>query len=416
MALPPTPARRVAAFENLAFGMFVHWGLYSQLGRGEWVQHFEKIPSSEYLKLMETFTAEDFDAVALANLAKKSGMKYVTLTSRHHEGFSLYDTRGLSKLDVTNTPCGRDLIYEFTEACRGEGIVPMLYHTTLDWNDPRFESDWDGYLQYLRDSVEVLCTNYGDIGGFWFDGNWSKKGADWQEAALYEVIRKHQPETIIVNNTGVDALGQTGHPEIDSVTFERSRPEPMDRSGAAKYIAGEMCHTMNFHWGVAKTDFNLLSPAHIIEELCNSRRAGANLLMNLGPESQGRLPEYESTAFSKVGEWIDLMGGDAGVLYHGRPCEVTGEAGDFALRMGDSLYLFITGITPTSNTQYHGVPHRGAGPRPFSYVSSRFSSALWLDNGEELEFEQDLESQVLTLHATDYPYGTNTVVRVARLS
>lgn len=394
--------------------MFVHWGLYSQLGRGEWVEHAEKIPRDEYLKLMRTFTAKDFDAVKLAKAAKRSGMKYITHTTRHHEGFSLYDTHGLSELDVTHTPCGRDLVREYVDACDAEGIVPMFYHTTLDWNDARFESDWDGYLQYLRDSVELLCTKYGKIGGLWFDGNWSKPGADWQEDQLYAVIRMHQPEAIIINNTGTDAHGRTGNPEIDSVTFERGRPEPMNRVGQSKYIAAEMCHTMNFHWGVARNDFNMLSPAHVIEELCFARRAGGNLLMNIGPCEQGALPPYETAALALVGDWIALHGGEQGPIYRGRPCGVTGEGNDFALKLDGDLYLFVTDLTPTSNTLIHGIQRRGPGARTFSGVAGEYGKAVWMDNGEELK--TDREGDRLTVHATDYPYGTNTVIRVARLS
>ncbi|MFZ4508256.1 MAG: alpha-L-fucosidase [Fimbriimonas sp.] len=414
MSQLPQASKRVSDFESMAFGMFCHWGLYSQKGRGEWVQNMEGIKGEEYLKLMKTFTAKDFDARKFARAAKRAGMKYITLTSRHHEGFSLYDTRGLSKLDVTHTPCKRDLIREFTDACRKEGIVPMLYCTTLDWNDPRFNSDWDGYLKYLRDSVELLCTHYGKIGGFWFDGNWSKPNADWKESQLYAVIRRLQPEAMIINNTGIDAMGRAGNPEVDSVTFERGRPTPLDRKNAPKYLTSEMCHTMNFHWGIGNRDFNFLSPAHVIEELCFARRAGANLLMNVGPEAQGKLPEYETAALAKVGEWLQLHGGAEGVMYRGRPCGVTGEGEDFALQMGDDLYLFITDLTATSNTQVHGVKKRGPGPRKFMNVSGRFKEARWLDNGESLKFGADDKS--LTLQATGYPYGTNTVIRIARLT
>lgn len=410
----PTPSAHVAAFELMAFGMFVHWGLYSQMGQGEWIQNAKKIPGEEYLKLMESFTAEDFDAAVLAKAAKRAGMKYITLTSRHHEGFSLYDTRGLSRLDVMHTPAKRDLIAEFTAACRAEGLVPMVYHTTLDWNDARFTSDWYGYLNYLRDSVELLCTEYGAMGGFWFDGNWSKPDADWKEDELYAVIRKHQPEAMIINNTGVDALGHVGNPEIDSVTFERGRPKPIDRSKARKYIAGEMCHTMNFHWGFARKDFNFLSPAHVIEELCFARRAGANLLMNIGPEPQGKVPEYEAAALAKVGDWINLHGGAEGVMYGGRPTNVSGDGDDFALEFKGDLYLFVTELTQVSNTQVHGRTERGPGPRTFRGIESAYRNAVWVDNGEELKLSQDGET--LTLEATGYPYGTNTVIRIARLS
>ena len=411
----PTPAPRIARFERMAFGMFVHWGLYSQIGRGEWAKSFQKIPTDEYMRLMSTFTAKDFNAREWARIAKRAGMKYITLTSRHHDGFSHYDTRGLSKYDVMHTPAKRDLIKEFTEGCRKEGILPMLYCTTLDWSEPRFESDFPAYLQYLRDSIEILCTRYGPIGGFWFDGNWSKPKADWQEDKLYAIIRKHQPEALIINNTGIGAGGKLGNPEIDSVTFERGRPQPLDRRGHPKYVAAEMCHTMNFHWGIATRDFNMLSPAHVIEELCLSRRAGANLLMNLGPEAQGKLPEYETAAFARVGDWIRMHGGDQGPIYQGLPTTIKGSGDDFALQLGDELYLFVLNLTATANTQAHGSEGRGPGKRVFNNVPKAYSNAAWMDNDEKLTLEYDGGAKRLTLNATGYPYGTNTVVRVARL-
>ena len=245
------PEKRIADFEKLGFGMFVHWGLYSQLGEGEWVYDFHKdnYPMSEYCKLQDTFTAEDFDAEEMVLAAKRAGCKYITLTTRHHEGFSLYDTCGLNTYDAPHSPAGRDLIKEFVDACNKHGIIPFFYHTTLDWYNEDFNNDFDTYLEYLRKSVEILCTNYGKIGGLWFDGNWSKLDADWKEGELYATIRKHQPEAMIINNTGLDARGEAGHPEIDSVTFEQGRPTPMDRTNMSKYVAAEMCYTLNVLWG-----------------------------------------------------------------------------------------------------------------------------------------------------------------------
>lgn len=408
----PTPEARIARFERMGFGMFVHWGIYSQRAAGEWTKKLHEVPTDEYFELMKTFTASEFSGREVAQIAKRAGMRYVTHTSRHHDGFSLYDTRGLSKRDVTHTPAGRDLIADFTEGCRAEGIVPMLYCTTLDWTDERFESDWKGYQQYLRDSLEILCTNYGPIGGFWFDGNWSKPDADWELDALYGLVRRLQPEALIINNTGIEHHGALGHPEIDSVTFERGRPEPLDRRGHPKWISAEMCHTFNYHWGIAAKDFNYLSPAHVIEELVGARCAGANLLMNVGPTAEGAVPDYEKAALARVGDWIAMNGGGDGPLYEGRPTSIVGEGRDRALALDDDLYLFVFDLTATANSQV-GVKARGEGPRPFEGVEAKIRRATWTDNGQEVAFEQTGDR--LVLETTKYPYGTNTVVRVARL-
>jgi alpha-L-fucosidase len=408
----PEPAPRIARFEGLAFGMFVHWGLYSQIGKGEWAKKLHGIPTDEYMRLMQTFTASEFSGRDVARIARSAGMRYVTHTSRHHDGFSLYDTQGLSPYDITHTPAGRDLIADFVGGCRAEGIVPMLYCTTLDWTDPRFENDWKAYQQYLRASVELLCTNYGEIGGFWFDGNWSRPEADWELDALYGVIREHQPEALIINNTGIEHGGALGHPEIDSVTFERGRPRPLDRRGHPKYVAGEMCHTFNFHWGIATRDFNYLSPAQVIESLCSCRGAGANLLMNVGPNAEGGVPAYERAALARVGDWLALHGGLEGPIYSGRPAGIVGEERDFGLVQGEQAFLYVFDLTATADSRV-GVEARGPGPRTFTGVPERFTGARWVDSGEQLQVERDGDR--LVLHATKYPYGTNTVVRVAQL-
>ena len=178
----PTPLPRIAAFEKMGFGMFLHWGLYSQLGAGEWVQNVRKIPWTEYRHLADTFTAEDFDPEAIAALAAEAGMRYITLTTRHHDGFSLYDTCGLNDFDAPHSAAKRDLVAEFVAACRKYDIVPFFYHTTLDWywREPGAENTrnsyshytaeisrevFEEYLKYLRASVEILCRNYGKIGG-----------------------------------------------------------------------------------------------------------------------------------------------------------------------------------------------------------------------------------------------------------
>lgn len=409
----PTPLPRIAAFEQLAFGIFVHFGLYSLVGKGEWTMFSHKTPRDEYMKLMDRWEVPDFDGQKLARLAKDAGAKYITLTSRHHDGFSLYDSQGLCPWDVTKTPSKRDIVKEFVEGCRAEGIIPCLYHTTLDWSEPRYQNDWKSYQQYLRDSVELVCSNYGPLGALWFDGNWNKPDADWELDGLYSVVRKHQPDALIINNTGIDAHGQLGHPEIDAVTFERGRPEPIDRTGMPKYVAGEMCHTANHHWGVAVNDFNMISPASVVEELCRTRAAGANLLMNLGPTATGALPDYEKAMFELVGKWVTLHGGDQNPLYAGRPSGIQGEEDDFGFQIGDDLYLFVFSLTATADPRVTGAKSRGPGPRNYQNIPTTYKSARWLDNNEDLKFTQ--ENNTLTLQATQYPYGTNTIVRIAKL-
>ena len=407
----PVPEPRVARFERMAYGMFIHWGIYSQLGRGEWVMNREKIPKEEYRKLRDTFTARDFDGRRIAKIARQAGMKYITLTSRHHDGFSLYDTRGLSDHDAMHTPAKRDLILDFVQGCRAEGITPFLYHTTLDWWQESFNKDFDAYLDYLQKSVEILCTHYGPLGGFWFDGNWSKKEADWKEDHLYGIIRKLQPEAIVVNNTGLHQQGKLGHLEIDSVTFEQGRPTPMDRRGMKKYVAGEMCQTMNRHWGIGVNDFAYMAPPQIIENLCACRKVGANYLLNVGPTAEGAIPDYESAALRRTGDWVRIHGE---AIYQGKPAGISGAGDDFGLNANGQVYLFVHRLGTRGDANV-AVGPTGAGPRTFQGITKPVTKAQWVDNGQELKFKQDRKTGTLTVHCSGFPYGTNTVVRLVRL-
>ena len=406
----PIPEKRIADFENLGFGLFIHWGLYSQLGQGEWIRAVRNIPQKEYAKLQGTFTAEGFDARRIVSLAKAAGAKYITLTTRHHEGFSLYDTCGLNTYDAPHAPCGRDLIREFVEACNEQDVMPMFYHTTLDWFHPAFDQDFPAYLQYLRDSVEILCTRYGKIGGLWFDGNWSKPDADWEEDALYAVIRKHQPEAIIVNNTGLSNRGEIGNLQLDSVTFEQGRPTPMNREGHRKYVAAEMCHTMNNHWGFGANDYNYKSLSELIETLCSCRKVGANYLLNIGPTGTGEIPLLQEALLRGIGDWIRTTGN---VIYTAKPCSVTSADGskDFALRDGSKLYFFVhgLGIKGDGNVVVDPTADNAAGH--FKGIPGKIKSIRWTDTAGDLSYTQSGDS--LTVHFTHFPYGTDLVVRVA---
>ena len=237
--------KRIKDFEKLGFGMFVHFGLYSIYAKGEWA--FRGTTPDKYEKLFDEFCPDKDWAKNLVSTAKKAGCKYITLTTRHHDGFSLYDTCGLNTYDAPHSPAGRDLIREFVDECNAQGIIPFFYHTLLDWHEKSYYEDFKKYLKYLRASVEILCKNYGKIGGLWFDGMWDKKGEDWEEDELYSLIRSYQPDAMIINNTGLGARGELGHIELDSVTFERGRPKPINLETSPKYIASEMCQIFANH-------------------------------------------------------------------------------------------------------------------------------------------------------------------------
>ena len=394
---------RVKAFETLGLGMFVHFGIYSLLERGEWIRDFEKMTKEEYEPLYLRFHPKPTWAKELAATAKDAGCRYITLTSRHHDGYSLYDTCGLSDFDSVHS-CGRDLIREFVDACREAGLIPFFYHTLLDWHEETFNTDFPAYLAYLRESVKLLCTNYGPIGGLWFDGTWSKPGADWEEDALYATIRRYQPEAIIVNNTGMDSRGALGNIELDSVTFERGKPQPMNLEDSPRYIASEMCEVLNNHWGYADLDLGYLSTSDVIGILADCRRYRANLLLNVGPMPDGGLRLIDRGILEILGKWVRL---NEEALRHPAPTgiDVEGRENDFLLRQDNTLYLFVRNPHLCNRTE--SIPERFP-------LAETVASACWLDSGERLTFTQ--ENGTVTVFAPPQHYGVNLPTRVIKLT
>lgn len=396
----PTPIPRIVNFEKLGFGMFVHWGVYSVLGQGEWILHHSKMPLPEYEKIKERFRAENFDARQWARMARDAGMRYITITTRHHDGFSLYDTRGLNDWDAPHSGAKRDLIAEFVEGCRAEDIVPVFYHTTLDWHHPEFNNDFPAYLQYLRDSVEILCTQYGEIGGFWFDGYWSKFGADWEEDEFYGMIRKHQPETIIINNPGWTRNGYLTHPELDSMTWESALPEkPVNRADKPKYVACEAeASIVAGSWSYKKHSFKIKTPQEIIRAICQCRRCEANYVLNLTPNADGTIPVIQQGILEQVGLWMSQYGE---AIYTGKPSPLVGSDGNTALRgLDGEIYLLVESADA---------------PVAYSGANTPIASIHWLDDGSKLDFIQDINAGLLSFMAVKSPYnGGGEVPRIAK--
>ena len=399
-------------FENFGLGMFVHFGLYSVIGHGEWVKFLEKIPDAEYDMLTERFDPDRDWAEKLVKCAKDAGCGYITLTARHHDGFSLYDTKGLNTYDAPHSKCGRDLVKEFTDACREQGIVPFFYHTLLDWHEKSYRGDFKKYLEYLRESVRLLCENYGKIGGIWFDGMWDRPNDDWEEDALYGMIRERQPEAMIINNTGLDARGALGHPELDSVTFERGNPKPINLENSPKYIASEMCEVMNDCWGFGADDLNYKAPARIIEEMVLCRRTRANFLLNTGPKPDGNLRTVDRGVFELIGIWMGKFGEYFRYAEPAGDMRVAGGEKDFVLRCKNGKYCLFQFDLPTV-----------ADPNVSERVSKDFDvriesklkpvKATAVDTGDELAISE--EEGGFTVRGVPFAFGRNLVVRVIEI-
>ncbi len=397
-------------FENLGFGMFVHFGIYSVYGRGEWSKHTLNVPTEEYEALTKEFDPKPTWATELVAAAKNAGCKYITITTRHHDGFSLYDTCGLNGYDAPHAKCGRDLIREFVDACNEQGIIPFFYHTLLDWREPSYNEDFPSYLKYLRASVELLCKNYGRIGGIWFDGMWNKPEEDWEEDAMYSMIRSYQPEAMIINNTGLSARGELGHIELDSVTFERGRPAPINMEGSPKYIASEMCQVFNSVWGYAKEDLSYVSPMTILEDLCTCRRYGSNLLLNIGPCGDGSVRPIDKAYLDLIGQWVSYFDE---AIRKPRPCDipVTSQSDDFLLKDSDTYYLFFHGSKMMGDGN---VVIAGDGSDSITFsLPADVQSIRWMDDNTDLIWKQ--EEGKVSIQPNHFAYGRHLVIRVAKI-
>jgi alpha-L-fucosidase len=390
---------RIYNFEKMGFGMFVHFGIYSVLGKGEWAKNRLSIPEEDYFPLMKKFKVRKTWAKELVSVAKRAGCKYITLTTRHHDGFSLYDTLGLNEYDAPHSAAGRDLVREFVDECNRQGIVPFFYHTLIDWYNKDSESDFPKYIDYLVRSVEILCTQYGKIGGLWFDGFWDKPNADWQFDRLYGMIRKHQPDAMIINNTGMSNMGIVGHPEIDSVTFERGKPHMEDYG--PRPVATEMCQIFGNHWGYAENDLLYKSIPQMLSELIHCRANNANMLLNVGPMGNGLLRPIDKAMMLEIGKWIRY---NKGFIYEARHSDISVE--NAILLKGEGKTLYAVSEVQSKKDIVHGF----SGDVVHVKLDAKIKSAVWIDNGEPIEIIDGCG--YLTV---PFKYGTNMVYRVAEI-
>ncbi len=317
------------------FGMFIHWGLYSMPARHEWIKNRECITEEKYDKYFRYFDPDLYNARDWARRAKEAGMKYAVLTSKHHEGFCMFDSQ-YTDYKCTNTPAGRDLVREFVDAFRAEGLKVGFYYSLIDWHHPEFPIDmlhprrYDDnalelnkgrdmrrYAKYMRDQVTELLTNYGKIDILWFDFSYSKnepipgkewmkgKGKDdWEAEELIATARRLQPDIIIDNRTEI---------EQDLWTPEQYQPVSWIRhKETGELVTWEACQTFSGSWGYYRDETTWKSPEMLIRMLVNTVSIGGNLLMNVGPTSRG---EFDKRAQDALKVYADWMHGNARSIY-----------------------------------------------------------------------------------------------------
>jgi alpha-L-fucosidase len=308
-------------FRDAGFGMFIHWGVYSVPGRGEWVMNTEKISIAEYEKFAPQFNPEKFNAAEWVSIAKQAGMKYITITSKHHDGFAMYHTKKNKWNIVDATPYGKDPLKMLAEECQRQGIKLFFYHSQLDWRHPDYfprgrtgqssgrpeSGDFNAYLDFMDAQLTELLTNYGPIGGIWFDGMWDKPDAEWRLEKTYSLIHKLQPSALVGSNHHL-----TPFDGEDFQMFERDLPGQNEggfsHDATVSELPLETCDTMNRSWGYNARDDRYKSTSELLRYLARAAGYGANFLLNVGPRPDGTIQPEFVERLKEMGAWLNKYG------------------------------------------------------------------------------------------------------------
>ena len=319
-------------FQDARFGLFIHWGVYSVLGDGEWVMNNQNISIKEYEKLSTFFNPVYFNAEEWVLMAKNAGMKYITITSRHHDGFSMFDSKASDYNIVDRTPYGKDVLKMLAEACRKHDIKLFFYYSQLDWYrddyfprgrtgtgiEGRGEGNWNDYINFMKAQLTELLTNYGEIGGIWFDGEWDQikwdgkrfgtKIMDFKLEEVYKLIHDLQPQALIGSNHHL-----APNPGEDFQMFEKDLPGRSTKSFATKSedignLPLEVCETINGSWGFNLKDRKHKSKKDLVQYLVKAAGYDSNLLLNVGPMPNGRIQKEHIKSLKEVGNWVNIYG------------------------------------------------------------------------------------------------------------
>jgi alpha-L-fucosidase len=383
-------------FQDMKFGMFIHWGVYSVLGDGEWVFHDRHLKVDEYNRLPAFFDPEKFDPQAWVALAKSAGMRYITITSRHHDGFAMFDSKVSDWNIVARTSYKKDPLKMLADECHRQGIKLFFYYSQLDWHNPDYYprgatnwpngrpegGDWNAYLDtYMDGQLTELLTHYGPIGGIWFDGMWDKPNADWHLAKTYALIHKLQPAALIIPNHH-----QTPRPGEDVQTFERDLPGQNTAGFNTNYVSSdiplESSDTLNGAWGFNIGDSNYKSAADLERRLVRAAGNNSNLLLNIGPYPNGEIDPEFGKRLHAVGEWMSKYGES---IYGTRGGQLAPGNWGVTTQKGDKVYVHVLSWN---------APLLALGP-----IADKVVSAQTLVGGEKVEVAQSSNGIVLTLPA-----------------
>jgi len=365
------------------YGMFIHWGLYAIPARGEWVMYQEHIPHEEYAPLATQFNPKRYDPDAWVRLAKEAGMRYMVLTSRHHDGFSLFDSAS-SDFTAPKTAAGRDLLREFVEACHRGGMPVGFYYSLLDWRYPAYfrgpqkdPQGWATLVDYVHAQVRELCTNYGKLDILWYDGGWPYTADDWRSEELNAMVRQLQPGIIINNRAQLPEDLDT--PEQHVAASAPGRP-------------WEACMTLNGSWGYNEADTDWKTPKQVIETLVRCASGGGNLLLNIGPKADGTVPPESERILRQVGDWLKINGAS---IYGTDRSPFSTSTGMTTLK-GDTVFAHVLRWPGRQLT----IPR----------ILNQVRSVHMLHNGESVVFEQRGDRVMLDKLPARAPDPLDTVI------
>lgn len=322
---PAEKSKRMKWWRDARFGMFIHWGLYAVPagewngkkigGVGEWILNSAQIKVADYEILKSQFNPVKFDAREWVRIAKDAGMKYIVITSKHHDGFALFESKQ-TDWDVMHTPFGRDILKELANACKDAGIKLCFYHSIMDWHHPDYlprrawdprpeiQPQFERYVAYMKEQLKELLTNYGDIGILWFDGEWEATWNHEYGKDLYAYVRKLQPDIIVNNRVDKGRGGMAGMTEDEKYAGDYGTPEQEIPASGIPGVDWESCMTMNDTWGYKKDDTNWKSSETLIQNLIDCVSKGGNYLLNVGPTAEGLIPSESVERLSDVGRWM----------------------------------------------------------------------------------------------------------------